>query len=178
MEHAREFMLRLTQTPIPLVIVCMRAKYPMEEKVKDGKKDWVRSDKLSPKQSDDILSEMFVHGWIDQEHRFHGTKYTLDVLRPIFVDGEPISVGTGKRLAEWASGREKKAATDQPHNGADYITPDQMASLETLCTSEGVPVDSLKKAAGVHALAMIKAGDYERAKTWLDKTISKRREHA
>ena len=28
MDHQREFMLRLMQTPIPLVIVCMRAKYP------------------------------------------------------------------------------------------------------------------------------------------------------
>jgi hypothetical protein len=49
--HAREFMLRLLQTPIPLVIVCMRAKYPMEEKIVNGKKDWVRSDKLAPKQA-------------------------------------------------------------------------------------------------------------------------------
>jgi hypothetical protein len=29
--HQREFMGRLLQTPIPLVIVCMRAKYPMKE---------------------------------------------------------------------------------------------------------------------------------------------------
>jgi hypothetical protein len=31
-KHQRHFMLRLMQTPIPLVIVCMRAKYPMEKK--------------------------------------------------------------------------------------------------------------------------------------------------
>ena len=107
MEHAREFMLRLTQTPIPLVIVCMRAKYTMEEAVINGKKDWRRSTELSPKQSEDILYEMFAHGWIDKAHAFHGTKYTLDVLRKIFIDGEPITVETGKRLAQWASGAKK-----------------------------------------------------------------------
>ena len=37
-DHAKQFMLRLMQTPIKLVVVCMRAKYPMEEIVKNGKK--------------------------------------------------------------------------------------------------------------------------------------------
>lgn len=109
-EHAREFMLRLTQTPIPLVIVCMRAKYPMEEVIQNGKKEWARSKFLSPKQSEDILFEMFVHGWIDQAHKFHGTKYTLELLREIFIDGEPVTTATGKRLAVWASGRSKAPA--------------------------------------------------------------------
>lgn len=112
MDHSREFMLRLTQTPIPLVIVCMRAKYPMEESVVNGKKDWRRSTELSPKQSEDILYEMFIHGWIDKEHRFHGTKYTLDVLRTIFKDGEPITVETGKRLAHWALKTAAQQAAD------------------------------------------------------------------
>ena len=42
-EHQRNFMLRLMQTPIPLVIVCMRAKYPMEEVKVEGRKEWARS---------------------------------------------------------------------------------------------------------------------------------------
>lgn len=105
--HAREFMLRLTQTPIPLVIVCMRAKYPMKEVPKaGGGKDWIRSTELEPKQSDDILFEMFVHGWIDREHRLHVTKYTLDgAMRKVFIDGEPVTIGTGERLAAWAKRR-------------------------------------------------------------------------
>lgn len=103
-EHAREFMLRLTQTSIPLVIVCMRAKFTMEEVVVNGKKEWQRSKFLSPKQSEDILYEMFIHGYIDQTHKFHGTKYTLDVLRKVFIDGEMITVETGQRLAAWAKG--------------------------------------------------------------------------
>lgn len=105
MDHSREFMLRLMTTSVPLVIVCMRAKYPMEEAIVNGRKDWQRSKDLAPKQSEDILFEMFVHGWISRDdHAFHGTKYTLDELRQIFKDGEPISVDTGKRLASWASG--------------------------------------------------------------------------
>ncbi len=98
--HQRHFMLRLMQTPIPLVIVCMRAKYPMEQ----VKGEWKRSDKLEPKQADDILFEMFVHGWIDAEHKLHVTKYTLPELAEVCRDGEPISVATGQRLAEWARG--------------------------------------------------------------------------
>ena len=120
MDHSREFMLRLTQTPIPLVVVCMRAKYVMEEKVKDGKKDWVRSTDLSPKQSEDILYEMFIHGWIDKAHAFHGTKYTLDVLRQVFKDGEPITVDTGKRLAQWATGA---TGATQPSSAAPAKAP-------------------------------------------------------
>lgn len=109
-DHARQFMLRLTQTPIALVIVCMRAKYPMEQVVIGGKKEWQRSKTLQPKQSDDILSEMFVHGWIDKEHLFHGTKYTVETMRDVFVDGERITVETGERLAAWSQGRQARPA--------------------------------------------------------------------
>lgn len=123
MDHAREFMLRLTQTPIPLVVVCMRAKYPMEEAVVNGKKDWRRSTDLSPKQSEDILYEMFIHGWIDKAHAFHGTKYTLDVLRQIFKDGEPITVETGKRLQQWASGAKSTSSAAALHPASPSCTP-------------------------------------------------------
>lgn len=101
LDHQRKFMLRLLATPIPLVIICMRAKYPMYE-VKKG--EWARSTQLDPKQADDILFEMFVHGWIDKEHKFHGTKYTLPELKQALVDGEPLSIASGQRLAEWAKG--------------------------------------------------------------------------
>lgn len=99
--HQRHFMLRLMQTPIPLVIVCMRAKYPMEQ-IKGS--EWARSKTLEPKQADDILFEMFVHGWIDSEHKLHVTKYTLPELADVIVDGQPVSIETGRRLALWARG--------------------------------------------------------------------------
>ena len=111
-DHQRHFMLRLMQTPIPLVIVCMRAKYPMMQL---PNKEWARSPTLEPKQADDILFEMFVHGWIDQEHKLHVTKYTLPELANVIEDGKPISIDTGRALAEWARG----TAPHQP----DAVTP-------------------------------------------------------
>jgi hypothetical protein len=117
-DHQRHFMLRLMQTPIPLVIVCMRAKYPMEQVTNNGKKEWARSKTLEPKQADDILFEMFVHGWIDADHKLNVTKYTLPELRDVIVDGEPISIETGRRLASWAKG-----GTVPPRHAADQPAP-------------------------------------------------------
>lgn len=107
-DHQRHFMLRLMQTPIPLVIVCMRAKYPMQQ----IKNEWARSTVLEPKQADDILFEMFVHGWIDQEHRLHVTKYTLPELASVIMDNQPISIETGRRLADWARGGQPASPSD------------------------------------------------------------------
>jgi len=112
MEHGRHFMGRLISTPIPLVVICMRAKYPMQED--KAKREWVRSETLEPIQAENILFEMFVHGWIDKAHKFHGTKYTRPDFRQILVDGEPISIETGQRLAAWASGAKPKAADPAP----------------------------------------------------------------
>jgi|SRR5579863_1241216 len=105
-EHQRNFMLRLMQTPIPLVIVCMRAKYPMHQ----VKGEWARSTVLEPKQADDILFEMMIHGWIDQDHKLHVTKYTLPELAEVIPDGQPITIETGEALAAWARGEELTAA--------------------------------------------------------------------
>jgi hypothetical protein len=110
MEHQRHFMLRFMQTPIPLVILCMRAKYPMVERLnRKGEKEWTRSEVLEPKQADDILFEMMVHGWIDKEHRWHGTKYTVPALRDAIRDNEPVTIESGKRLAAWSSARASSA---------------------------------------------------------------------
>ncbi len=154
-DHQREFMLRLMQTPIPLVIVCMRAKYPMEEVPKDGKKIWQRSKELSPKQSDDILFEMLVHGWPDYDHNFHitkprGTEDEVGIL-PVFGNGKPISVETGKRFAEWAAGSVKEqsksppvpppqeAVSDPQQPGRPpSITKDQKTALGKLMTEKGM----------------------------------------
>lgn len=104
--HSKEFMLRLMQTSIPLVIVCMRAKYPMEGSGKDMR----RSTVLEPKQSADILFEMMVHGWIDYEHNIHITKPRnkiedkTGIISTVFANGKPITIETGERLAKWAAG--------------------------------------------------------------------------
>jgi len=111
--HQRQFMLRLLGTPVPVVIVCMRAKYPMQEVIEKGKKKWIRSETLEPKQADDILFEMLVHAWIDQQHNLHVTKCSKDELRQVFVEGQPITVETGQRLAEWSKGGKKPEPTSE-----------------------------------------------------------------
>jgi hypothetical protein len=140
-EHQRNFMLRLMQTPIPLVIVCMRAKYPMVEKQKPGGgKEWVRSETLEPKQADDILFEMFVHGWIDQQHNLHVTKYTIPDVASVIRDGEPITLETGQALASWAKG----LAPATPDDNAD----DLMAWDSKLATAALQGTESLRETWG------------------------------
>lgn len=115
--HSKEFMLRLMQTSIPLVIVCMRAKYPMEGQGKDMK----RSKTLEPKQSADILFEMMVHGWVDYDHNLHITKPRslaedrTGIISGVFQNAKPITIETGSRLAAWADGKkpEKKEPAKQ-----------------------------------------------------------------
>lgn len=109
-DHQKHFMLRFMQTPLPLVILCMRAKYPM---IMTGK-DPVRSKELEPKQSEDILFEMFVHGWIEKgNHAFHPTKVTASSLRSVFADGKPITKETGVQLALWAKGTAPSPTTTE-----------------------------------------------------------------
>lgn len=133
-DHQKHFMLKFMQTPISLVILNMRAKYVMIESMKDGKKEWVRDKDLSPKQSEDILFEMFVHGWIDKGHAFHPTKITGKGLQAVFKDGEKISVETGQRLAEWAKGA--------PTHGAE------ITHVIALPPVEETPEQKIKKLAG------------------------------
>jgi len=141
-EHQRHFMLRLMQTPIPLVIVCMRAKYPMQQ----IKNEWARSTVLEPKQADDILFEMFVHGWIDQDHKLHVTKYIIFDLASVVRDNEPISIETGQRLAAWARGGTAAPPVDQPQqDGAADITEDVMAWDSKLATAALQGTTSLRE---------------------------------
>lgn len=122
-DHQREFMLRFMQSSVPLIILCMRAKYPMVQTTgNNGKKEWTRSTTLEPKQSDDILFEMFVHGWIDGDHKFHRTKSTAKALEPVFLDNETITLETGRKLAMWAGGE----ASDG--HASDLLTAAEMAA--------------------------------------------------
>lgn len=130
-DHQREFMLRFMQTPIPLVILCMRAKYPMQQKAgKSG--EWVRSEVLEPKQSEDILFEMFVHGWIsrDDNHHFQRTKCTARSLEPVFESGKPITLETGRRLAAWAAGK-LTVTKSEPQRNALLTEAERTAAIGT-----------------------------------------------
>lgn len=108
-DHQKYFMLKFMQTPIPLVIMNMRAKYPMVGQGAAMK----RSEILDPKQSDDILYEMTVHGWMEKDnHNFHPNKRMPLSLQKIFIDGQPITMQTGEKLAEWAKGSDMKPPAD------------------------------------------------------------------
>jgi hypothetical protein len=145
-DHQRHFMLRLMQTPIPLVIVCMRAKYPMEQKGAQ----WIRSTKLDPKQADDILFEMFVHGWIDAEHNFRPTKYTLPELATAIEEGKPITIDSGRRLAEWARGgtaspRKPEGRAADPDAAAPHASPSPAAAAAEVLSLEDEAREAAKR---------------------------------
>lgn len=158
--HQREFMLRLLGTPIPVVIVCMRAKYPMHEVVKNGKKDWSRSEDLEPKQAEDILFEMMVHGWIDKEHRLHITKCSKDDLRRVFIDGQPITVETGQRLSEWSKGIADKPVC---------VSESESADLRSLAEEVGADVDAFLKHFGAESFESFPAQSLNTAIKMLQK---------
>jgi hypothetical protein len=157
-DHQRHFMLRLMQTPIPLVIVCMRAKYPMEQKGVQ----WVRSTKLDPKQADDILFEMFVHGWIDAEHNFNATKYTLPELSNIIETGKPISIQSGRALAEWARGEisprqtEADQARGEPEAAASPPSRNAAASEAQYSSYQVADADKILADAATHGTEVLK----------------------
>lgn len=123
--HSKEFMLRLMQTSIPLVIVCMRAKYPMEGQGKDMK----RSKTLEPKQSADILFEMMVHGWVDYDHNLHITKPRslaedrTGIISGVFQNAKPITIETGARLAAWAEGKKPEPKETPKQSAQQAATP-------------------------------------------------------
>jgi hypothetical protein len=148
MDHQKHFMGRITQSPIPLVIICMRAKYPMKEifNPSKGKKDWVRLDYPEPKQSEDILFEMGFHAWIDDEHKIRDPKYTVPSLQDVFLPGEVITLETGKRLAVWAAG-------GTPHEKPQVIKHEEVVKHEANARHIEIMMDRI---AGCDDIATLK----------------------
>jgi hypothetical protein len=163
-EHQRYFMGRLLQTSVPLVILCMRAKYPMEERPKPGGgKDWVRSDKLEPKQADDILYEMSFHGWIDQAHKLHITRCDDEGLAAAIPDGQMINLESGQRLAAWArslgsSAESRGAATPPPQS----VTHGAAASDSGEWRTVSAAIEQIRKLATPGALRTWQANNKDR----------------
>lgn len=179
-QHEREFVQRMMRTPIPLVVVCMRAKYPMEQKKNPNgtKGDWQRSSELSPKQSEDILFEMMAHGWIDESHFFHVTKYPAadKSFAGIIVDGKPLSIETGQRLATWSKSRGKAPAIVD-HSAPDdaqpeFVSEQQIAEIQNARDAGGITIARLCKAAKVETISQIKAADFERAMAWIAAAVT------
>jgi hypothetical protein len=115
--------------------------------------------------------------------------------KALFPLDKPITEESGRLISQWASGAKAKepAATQvdssalespalsrghEPASAADqYITPDQAATLETLCSEFGTTPAKLKTAAKVERLSMILAADYDKCRAWLD-AVKKAKEHA
>ncbi len=133
MEHQRRFMLRFMQAKTPLFILCMRSYYPMVETPKPGGgKEWRRSDQLHPKQSSDILFEMFLHGWISpQDHAFNLTKCTSKALESVFRR-QPITLETGQELAEWARGGKTAEAKEAAKPDSEVTLKSAMEWLDKM----------------------------------------------
>lgn len=93
--------------------------------------------------------------------------------RPLFPLNVPITEKSGEQIAAWASGGKSEPAQAPvvPEEGVEYVTPDQVANLETLCQDNGIQVARLKSAAKVDRLAMIRADGYERALGWINRAI-------
>ena len=103
--------------------------------------------------------------------------------------GKQIDEALGRQLAAWSAGVSKESAAQASTTGVpssstggepgavgtndaiaaqlDYITPDQVATLETLCQDAGIPVAKLKSKAAVERLSLIKSADYVRAVAWI-----------
>jgi len=104
-DHKKYFMLKFMQTPIPLVIVCMRGKYPMVQRQKTGgAQEWARSEVLEPIQAGHMPFEIFLKGYLDAGHKFLLTKNTSRALASVFADGQAITAETGRKFAAWARG--------------------------------------------------------------------------
>lgn len=179
LEHSRHFVLRFAQTPIPLVILCLRSKYPLEEYTDDkGKKQMRRVKVPVPIQSDTFISEMLIHGWIDREHNLHVTKYPSAVseLRGVVKNGEPITVETGARLHAWAAGTntpkaESQSGETQGRGGVppaastngEKITEKQESSLLDHLEAAGVTIAAFNKRAGIDKLTDLQADRFDAA---------------
>ena len=95
--------------------------------------------------------------------------------RPLFPDGKVIDEEAGRRIAEWASGAKAPRAEAKPETPIEppedvpYITPDQVANIETMCQDSGIPLADFKAKAMIERIAMLRADRYEKAIEWLKK---------
>src|SRR5574341_2552127 len=103
---------RLLQTSIPLVIICMRAKYKSRQvkNERTGKSEIVKDDFTTPIQSDDFMFELMVAAEIGRDHRLGAANCNHPDLARIFAPGSMISVETGRHLAAYAAGSPQSFA--------------------------------------------------------------------
>ena len=198
MEHKR-MMQELLQVRAHLIL-CFRAE-PKIEITKDErgktvivpKQSLVGLDGWIPVTEKNVPFELTVSLLLTPDHPGVPKPIKLqEQHRKLFPLDKPITEESGKRIAEWAAGGHAQPAPvaitsdvssppvgDVLHAGADqYITPDQVVTLETICADNGIELARLKVKAKVGALAMIRAADYSRAIDWLDAVIAKQHDAA
>lgn len=106
----------------------------------------------------------------------------------LFPMDKPITEESGRLLAKWAAGASQESAAREPSPAAvtsspavareaadPLITDNEALELELICERNGIPVTSLRKAAGVENLGQIKAADLSRAKAWIAAAVEKRK---
>ena len=101
--------------------------------------------------------------------------------RALFPLDKPITEESGRLIAQWAAGGSAKTPAATPAESADaaaYITPDQCIHLEDTCRDNEIAVAKLKAAAKVERIAMIRAGDYQRALAWVNAAVEARSQRA
>lgn len=91
--------------------------------------------------------------------------------RALFPLDAPITEQSGKLIAAWASGGEKKQATnttDAPPTG-ELISTDQRTVIEDKLKEGHVPLERFLAQAKVTSVAMLAAANYQRALEWITK---------
>lgn len=190
MEHKR-MMQELLQVRAHLIL-CFRAEPKIEIIKEDGKT------KIVPKQS-----LVGLDGWIPVTEKNVPFELTVSLLltpdapgvpkpiklqeqhRALFPLNKAITEESGRLIAEWSRGGNAQTAAaatpsivsppvDDSAAVADHITPEQVASLETICADNDIPVGRLKTKARVAALEHIKASDYKRAMDYLMAVIDEK----
>jgi hypothetical protein len=104
----QQFVLALMQSPAT-VIICCRAKYKSRQgkNPKSGRTEIIKDDRTSPIQAEEFIYEMTVHAEIQQDHTLRVSKSNHPQLAEIFSNGTMVSVETGEKLADWATGAAK-----------------------------------------------------------------------
>lgn len=159
------------------LILCFRAEEKIEMIREDGKM------KIVPKKTLTGLD-----GWVpicEKNLPFELTaSFLLTAARPgipqpiklqeqhraLFPLDKPITEESGKMIAEWAAGGEKKP--EPSGDGVTFISPEQAMELDALCTDNGIDPARLKEKAGVEKISLIQAKDFSRARNWVKAAIA------
>jgi len=177
-----KFVSYVTRVKQPMIFN-FRAKDKIKiEKNAEGKQEWIHLGytPICTEQFDYEMTAMVILPPNSDGMPDKGLSEIRKPLRAIMRLEDQLDESLGQRLAAWAAGMDTKVASrsnasnpappDKPVSGPDaYITPDQAASLETLCQDAGIALERLRNAAKVSSLKMILAEDFDRALAWIRK---------